>query len=123
MDVLPVILAVISVVFSSDKSVPSTIQPIAPLLALQVKVAVDPSVVLIDMGVLIKSEIQMNKIDMPIQLLVLCSSLGSHVAYPIDMVPGLLYYEDIIKLPTWLSHGSWVPDTVALFQYMILCRQ
>lgn len=57
MDVLPVVIAVISSVISS----PSTNQPIPPLLALQLKVAVDPSVVLIDMGVQIKPEIQMNK--------------------------------------------------------------
>lgn len=35
---------------------------------------------------------------MPIQLLVLCSSLGLHVTYPIDMVPGMLYYGAIINL-------------------------
>ena len=56
MDVLPVKLAVIYVVFSSDNSDPSTIQPMKPLLALQVKIAVDPSVALIDVGVLMKSE-------------------------------------------------------------------
>ena len=58
MDVLPVTVVVR---FSSDKYAPLTSQTITPPVALQLKVAVDPCVVLIDSGVLIKPEIQMNK--------------------------------------------------------------
>lgn len=98
MDVLPVVVAVISVVFSSDKSVPSTIQPIAPLLALQLKVAVDPSVILIDMGVLIKSEIQMNK-NWYVHTAT-CTVFFFRITcnLPYRHVPGMLYYGAIINL-------------------------
>jgi len=44
-------------VLSSGNVDPLTNQVIEPLLALQVKVAVDPSVVLTDLGVLMKAEI------------------------------------------------------------------
>jgi len=50
-------LTVISVLFSSNNVDPLTIQLIEPLLALQVKVAVDPSVALTDVGVMMNSEI------------------------------------------------------------------
>ena len=49
-------LAVISGAFSSDKSDPLSIQATAPPVALQLKVAVDPSVALTDSVVLIISE-------------------------------------------------------------------
>ena len=48
--VRPTLLAVISGVFNSDKKLPLTIQPITPVVALQLKVAVDPSVTLTDEG-------------------------------------------------------------------------
>ena len=54
---VPVGLTVISVLFSSNNVDPLTIQLIEPLLALQVKVAVDPSVALTDVGVMMNSEI------------------------------------------------------------------
>ena len=47
----PTWLAVISEVFSSDKKDPLTIQATAPVVALQLKVTVDPSVALTDEGV------------------------------------------------------------------------
>jgi len=50
-------LTVISVLFSSNNVDPLTIQLIEPLLALQVKVAVDPNVALTDVGVMMNSEI------------------------------------------------------------------
>ena len=50
-------LTVISVLFSSCNVDPLTIQLIEPLLALQVKVGVDPSVALTDVGVMMNSEI------------------------------------------------------------------
>ena len=46
-------LAVISAALSSDKSDPLSIQATTPVVALQLKVAVDPSVALTDVGVLI----------------------------------------------------------------------
>ena len=56
--VLPTWLADIFGVFSSDKSDPLTCQPIKPsVVILQLKVAVDPSVALTDVGVLSKPEI------------------------------------------------------------------
>ena len=51
-DVPPAMLAVISLVFSSVNSDPLTIQAITPVLVLQVKVAVDPSVAMTDVGVM-----------------------------------------------------------------------
>ena len=54
-NVLPTLLIVISCVFSSVNSEPLTIQEIVPVVALQLKVAVDPSVVLTDVGVLMKA--------------------------------------------------------------------
>ena len=42
---------------------PLTIHTIIPALALQLKVAVDPSVALTDVGVLTKAEIQNNEIQ------------------------------------------------------------
>ena len=53
-DTLPTLLVVISCLFSSDKSDPLTCQPITPVVELQLKVAVDPSVALTDVGVLTK---------------------------------------------------------------------
>ena len=50
-NVLPTWLAVISAVFSSDKKDPLTFQTTAPVVTLQLKVAVDPSVTLTDVGV------------------------------------------------------------------------
>ena len=50
MNVRPTGLAVISGEFSSDKKDPLTIQPITPIVALQLKIAVDPSVALTDEG-------------------------------------------------------------------------
>ena len=48
--------AVISAAFSTDKSDPLSIQATTPVVILQLKVAVDPSVALTDLGVLIISE-------------------------------------------------------------------
>ena len=56
-NVLPSLLVVISLVFSSVNSDPLTIQIVPPLLTLQLKVAVDPSVALNDVGVLMKAAI------------------------------------------------------------------
>ena len=53
--ILPILLIVISGVFSSVSNEPLTSQPTAPVVALQLKVAVDPSVALIDVGVVIKA--------------------------------------------------------------------
>ena len=50
-------LTVISVLFSSCNVDPLIIQIIEPLLALQVKVAVDPNVALTDVGVMTKAGI------------------------------------------------------------------
>jgi len=50
-------LTVISVLFSSCNVDPLTIQLIEPLLKLQVKVAVDPSVALTDVRGMMNSEI------------------------------------------------------------------
>ena len=55
-NVFPALLVIISVVLNPVKSDPLTIQTTIPLLALQVKVAVDPSVALTDVGVLMKAE-------------------------------------------------------------------
>ena len=57
LNMLPTLLVVISLVFSSVNSDPLTIQAMTPVLALQLKVAVDPSVALTDVGVMIKAEI------------------------------------------------------------------
>ena len=51
------LLVVISVSFSSVIGDPLTIQPSKPVVALQVKVAVDPSVALTDVGVVMKAAI------------------------------------------------------------------
>ena len=56
-DMIPAFILFISGVLSSGNVDPLTNQVIEPLLALQVKVAVDPSVVLTDLGVLMKAEI------------------------------------------------------------------
>ena len=56
MYVSPVPLDVISVTFSFVNGDPLTIQAIEPPLILQVKVAVDPSVALTDVGVLVIAE-------------------------------------------------------------------
>ena len=56
---LPVPVVLISCVFNSVD--PLTIQTIMPALALQLKVAVDPNVALIDVGVLTKAGIENNK--------------------------------------------------------------
>ena len=50
-DVLPTWMAVIFGVFSSNNKDPLTIQPTIPVVALQLKIAVDPSVALTDEGV------------------------------------------------------------------------
>ena len=50
-------LVFISVRFSSVNSDPLTLQSIVPVVALQVKVAVDPSVALTDVGVVTKAGI------------------------------------------------------------------
>ena len=57
--VFPIPVVLISGVFSSVD--PLTIQTITPALALQLKVAVDPSVTLTDVGVLTKAAIQNNE--------------------------------------------------------------
>ena len=57
MNVLPTLSLLISLEFSSVNSNPLTIQPTKPLLTLQVKVAVDPSVALTDVGAMMKAEI------------------------------------------------------------------
>ena len=59
--VFPIPVVLISGVFSSVD--PLTIHTIIPALALQLKVAVDPSVALTDVGVLTKAEIQNNEIQ------------------------------------------------------------
>ena len=56
-NVLPSLLVVISLEFSSVNSDPLTIQPTKPLLTLQLKVAVDPSVALTDVGAMMKAAI------------------------------------------------------------------
>ena len=56
-DNLPTVLVVIAVVFNSGNVDPLTFQAIDPVVALQVKLAVDPSVALTDVGVLVKAEI------------------------------------------------------------------
>ena len=58
-NVLPMLLAITSLEFSSVNVNPLTSQPIKPLVVLQLKVEVDPSVVLTDVGVLTKAEIGM----------------------------------------------------------------
>ena len=55
---IPVGLALISTLSSSNNVDPLTIQLIEPLLALQEKVAVDPSVALTDVGGMMNSEIR-----------------------------------------------------------------
>ena len=55
-DVPPAPLVVISALPSSINVDPSTVQIIEPLLELQLKVAVDPSVELTDVGMLMKAE-------------------------------------------------------------------
>jgi len=50
-------LFVMSFLFSSCNVDPLTIQPMKPLVELQLKVAVDPSVALTDVGVTMNSEI------------------------------------------------------------------
>jgi len=55
---------------SSGNVEPLTTQNIPPVLTLQLKVAVDPNVALTDVGVLVKSEIDMNQtqqVNMTIQ--------------------------------------------------------
>ena len=54
----PTWLAVISGMFSSDSIDPFTIQTTAPVVTLQLKVTVDPSVALTDVGVLTKAEME-----------------------------------------------------------------
>ena len=54
----PTWLAVISDVFSSDSNDPFTIQATTPVVALQLKVTLDPSVALTDVGVLTKAEME-----------------------------------------------------------------
>ena len=56
-DNMPTLLVVIAVVFNSGNVDPLTFQVIDPVLALQLKLAVDPSVALTDVGVLVKAEI------------------------------------------------------------------
>lgn len=56
-NVLPTWLAFMSDTDSCDNSDPLTSQTITPVVALQLKVAVDPSVALTDVGVLTNSEI------------------------------------------------------------------
>ena len=70
-NVLPTLVAVISGVFNSVNSDPLTVQSIAPVSALQLKVAVDSSVALTDVGVVAKSGVctnQLLKVSMTIQL-------------------------------------------------------
>ena len=57
MDVSPAVTNVIFFTLSSGNVDPPTSQPRAPLLTLQLKMAVDPSVALTDVGVLVKAEI------------------------------------------------------------------
>jgi len=54
---LPTLLVVIFAVFSSVNVDPLTIQATPPPLALQLKVAVEPSVALTDVGVMMKAGI------------------------------------------------------------------
>ena len=56
-NILPIVLVVISGIFRTDNSDPLTSQLIAPSVALQLKVAVDPRVALTDVGVLVKAGI------------------------------------------------------------------
>ena len=56
-NVLPSLLVIISLVFSSGNVVPLTIQIVPPLITLQLKVAIDPSVALTDVGVMMKAAI------------------------------------------------------------------
>ena len=56
-NVLPTLLIVISCVLSSVNSEPLTLQSIVPVVALQLKVAVDPRVALTDAGVVTKAGI------------------------------------------------------------------
>jgi len=58
---LPSTKDVISAVVSSGCGIPLISQPNNPALILQLKVAVDPSVALIDVGVMMKAEIHMNQ--------------------------------------------------------------
>ena len=51
----PILVALISSAFSSVNSDPLTSQKIVPVVALQLKVAVDPSVALTDVRVLMKA--------------------------------------------------------------------
>ena len=51
-NVLPLLLVLIAGEFSQFSGVPLTIQTIAPVVALQEKVVVDPNVTLTDVGVL-----------------------------------------------------------------------
>ena len=57
LNVLTVLPVVTSLVFSSVNSDPLTIQAITPVLALQLKVAVDPSVAMTDVGVMMRAAI------------------------------------------------------------------
>ena len=54
-NVRPTVLVVISGVFSRDNNDPLTIQPITPVVELQWKVAVEPKIALMDVGVLTKA--------------------------------------------------------------------
>ena len=54
---LPALVVAISLVYSSVNSDPLTIQAITPVLALQLKVAVDPSVAMTDVGVMMRAAI------------------------------------------------------------------
>ena len=54
---MPALVVVISLEFSSVNSDPLTIQATKPLLVLQLKVAVDSSVALTDVGVMMKAAI------------------------------------------------------------------
>ena len=54
-NVRPTVVVVISGVFSRDNNDPLIIQPITPVVELQWKVAVEPKVALMDVGVLTKA--------------------------------------------------------------------
>lgn len=58
---MPSTLCSISAVVSSGRGILLTSQPNNPSLILQLKVAVDPNVALIDVGVMMKAEIHMNQ--------------------------------------------------------------
>ena len=72
--VFPLLLVVKFMEFSTVKRNPSTSQPTTPVVALQLKVAVDPSVALTDLGV-----ISITEIRMILKVTVLCTVHNVHI--------------------------------------------